>query len=625
MKHRLVITLIIVFSCVFIAFETYASEGILPSGIKDSEIGHVIDKYIEEHRDTTAALSVAVFRGDETLYKRIYGYSNIEKSLVADDETVYEWGSVGKLLVWVSLMQLWEEGKVSFDEDIRQYLPEDFFTKLKYEEAITVINLMNHNAGFEDTIFQMCAVDENGILPLAEGLKATEPNQIYKPGSVVSYSNWSNALGGYIVEQISGQAFYEYVQDHIFKPLEMNNTGLESSYSDNPLIKSKLLEAEGYSSELLPMEDGLFYINLYPAGSVAGTLDDYLKFAKALVPNTNGSSKLFQKEETLVEMLSPTLKYPGTEIDYVNHGFWSFEFNVQVLGHGGNTNMYSSYLLFDPISKIGLIIMTNQGSELIYNYGLPPLIFGKTGQMASTEERSDISEIEGLYYSARTIRNGIAKLYTVIGIQPYTDDGNGNLSSNFFGLAGVKARQIAPDTFVMSQQIGNLELDTIARYSSINGISKFSSPFGEVVEADGDIWALTIAMILLIVALLWSLIVILVSMVRFIIQKIRKRESIYDSFKKYEIILCLAILFLPVNIISVANKMTSMEALHSSLTINIIISIILAAIPIVFAILAIKHLPRLTIKKPQKVSYIITMSMGFVMTFSILVLEMYKL
>ena len=98
-------------------------------------------------------------------------------------------------------------------------------------------------------------------------------------------------------------------------------------------------------------------MNLYPAGSAAGTLDDILKFATALLPNSDGSD----------------------------------------------------YLLFDPVSGVGTVIMTNQGSEFIYNYGIPPLIFGPVGAMAHEDGRSNTKEISGLYYAARTTRNGIAK------------------------------------------------------------------------------------------------------------------------------------------------------------------------------------------------------------------------
>lgn len=410
MKYRLISIFLILGICFsIITTGAFAMESALPSGVPDSQIGEIIDTYIEEHKDTTAGVSIAVFRGQETLYKTGYGYANIENQLAVNDETVYEWGSVSKLLVWVSTMQLWEQGKIDLDEDIKEYLPEGFLTKLKYDEPITMKNLMNHNAGWEEVIFQMCAVDADSILPLEEALKTIEPRQVNEPGKVCAYSNWGVALAGYIVERISGQPFYQYVQDNIFKPLKMEHTSLSPLNIDNPWVKSKFLESEGYTSDLSPIGDGLFYLNIYPAGSTMGTLDDFLTFAKALIPDSVGSGQLFKKSETLTEMFSPTLSFPGTDIDYNNHGFWS---HAQALGHGGNTNMYSAYLLIDPISGVGLVLMANQAGETTYTYGLPPKVFGQLGQMASKDSRENVAGPAGFYYSGRTIKEGLGKMYT---------------------------------------------------------------------------------------------------------------------------------------------------------------------------------------------------------------------
>ena len=113
MKSQLILFLLVITICFSILPTTALATGqTLPSGIPDPLIGEIIDAYIEEHKNTTAAVSIAVFRWQETLYERGYGYANIENQIAVDNETVYEWGSVSKLLVWVSVMQLWEQGKI---------------------------------------------------------------------------------------------------------------------------------------------------------------------------------------------------------------------------------------------------------------------------------------------------------------------------------------------------------------------------------------------------------------------------------------------------------------------------------------------------------------------------------
>lgn len=626
MKNRLILILLVVTICFTVLPTTaLAARQALPSGLPNHEIESIIDTYLETNKDTTAAVSIAVFRGQETLYKRGYGYANIENQIAVDDETVYEWGSVSKILVWVSVMQLWEQGKIVLEEDIREYLPKGYLTKLRYDKPITMLNLMNHNAGWEDTVFQMNAVDASSILSLEDALKVTEPHQVYEPDAAVAYSNWGVSLAGYIVERISGQKFFEYVQDNIFMPLGMEHSSMSPIYSDNQWVQSKLMENEGYTTDLKPLGDGLMFLNLYPSGSAAGTLEDFITFAKALVPNSQGSKHLFEKSETHTEMYSPTLSYPGTDIDHVNHGFWSHEFNVQTLGHGGNTMMYSSYLMIDPISGVGLVVMTNQNNDMVHNHGLPPLIFGKLGKMAAKDERTSPYDIEGLYYSARTIREGIGKMYTVLGLRQYTANSNGGFYASLFGMLEIKGEQIAPNTFFVTQKAGSMEMNSLDRYSYSNGTRKLSAAYGDALEADASIKILIVAIALYAIAMLWSLITLLSNFVKFIIRKVKKRERTNDTLKKYQLILCLAITLPIIVIVFVAGKMFGLEATLNELIPYVVVSIVLGLLPFAYTILLIKKWRKLTCSKKQKVSYIITMLMGFVMSFVIYALDLYKL
>ena len=314
--------------------------------------------------------------------------------------------------------------------------------------------------------------------------------------------------------------------------------------------------------------------------------------------------------------------------------FRSHEYSVQALGHGGNTDMYSTYLVFDPISGVGTVIMTNQGSEFTYNYGIPPMIFGQIGEMAAEEggsstkndtrsTTSSTSEIQGLYYNARTVLNGIGKMYTVLNIQPYFATDDGNLDSSIPGMQKRNSEQIAPDTFVATMESGPFVMNTIERYSNINGTKRLSSPYGQSINADGEIWTLAISTILIVIAVVWSVLVLLGSFIGFIFKKARRKASPHDVFKKYEIILSLAILLLVVNIADIANKMMAVSS-RSSLVVNIVVSIILALLPVGYGVQLIRKWPKLVSGKLQKVSYIITMGMGLVITLIVIVLEMYR-
>jgi CubicO group peptidase (beta-lactamase class C family) len=152
---------------------------------------------------------------------------------------VFDWGSCTKVITWVSVMQLVEQGKLDPNADIRTCLPEGFLTRLKYDEPITMLNLMNHDAGFQDMSADLFTEDKSKIPTLAEALKKNQPPQIRKPGEVVAYSNFGAALAGYIVECVSGQDYGDYVISNIFSPLGMVHTSIKDDHSDNQWVENQ--------------------------------------------------------------------------------------------------------------------------------------------------------------------------------------------------------------------------------------------------------------------------------------------------------------------------------------------------------------------------------------------------
>ena len=212
-----------------------------------------------------------MLKDNQVVLSKGYGYADIEKKIEVNPEnTVFEWGSVSKLFVWTSVMQLVEQGKLDLKEDIRTYLPEGFLTKLKYDEPITLLNLMHHNAGFEEYVFDLGYGEPDKVKSLEEGLKMSEPRQVYKPGEVVAYSNFGTALAGFIVEQVTGQEFYQYMQENIFAKIGNKDTSIHPTWSDKPeLIENK---AAGYRLVGSSQFEELiwFYVSMYPAGSANG-------------------------------------------------------------------------------------------------------------------------------------------------------------------------------------------------------------------------------------------------------------------------------------------------------------------------------------------------------------------
>ena len=428
-----------------------AAGHITPSGVSYKNIGTEIESLAKENEGNYASFGTAVFSGDEVLYSKHFGYVDRKNGIIADESAVYEWGSISKMLVWVSVMQLYEQDKLDLNTDIQTYLPEGFFKKLKYDEPITMLNLMNHNAGWQETSTTIEVDDEEDIISLEEALKKTEPAQVFKPGEITAYSNWGAALAGYIVECISGMDYAEYLHKNVLEPLGMEHTSVSADYRDNKWVRDQREKTRSYLIMNFPemgivkdedLGTAMSFILLYPSGSVTGTLADMTKFAQAFISD---ECHLFEKQETLDLMLSASDFYGDTDIPRNCHGLWCTEYAVTTMGHGGNTNAGSANLVFDKKSKTGIVVLTNQQNEGVFCYKLPTLIFGSfednpISKNGNITERNDIS---GAYTETRSFFTGPLKIGSILSYQPLEASENPDVYTS----SGVTAMERFSDNF----------------------------------------------------------------------------------------------------------------------------------------------------------------------------------
>ena len=374
----------------------------LPSGIERDQIGQKIQDYVKEHEKTTAGMETAIFDKNGTIYQGNFEYMDKEKGIKADDDSVFEWGSVTKLTVWVSVMQLWEQGKINLEEDIRTYLPEGFLKNLRYEKPITMLDLMNHQAGFDEVT--MYLQDDKSI---EEILQEQQPIQSFEPGTVTAYSNYGAGLAALIVERISGQTFADYAHKHIFQPLGMDKTAILPDLSDNSYVQKKRQETKGYDTKGNLLSKDHFITSIYPTGAATGTFKDLEKFAQALLARKT----LFDRPETWNTLYTVSSTYPDTDIIRNAHGFWANEYGTTVLGHGGNTAGATSRIMLDLKHGIGYVVMTNQGAEQNYNFQMPELVFGPR-KTASKETQEQFSP--GYYRTLRNFNQGPLAIFKMI-------------------------------------------------------------------------------------------------------------------------------------------------------------------------------------------------------------------
>lgn len=398
------------------AFAESPENAVLPSGKSVESVRRELADIAAELGGYTrfASAAVGIFQGDKILLSEHYGKSDLANNIPADENSVYEWGSISKTLIWVSAMQLWEQGLLDLERDVREYLPEGFFQHLSYDEPITMMNLMNHNAGWQETTRPIWKTDESEILSLREELQAIEPAQVFRPGEVSAYSNYGAAVAGYVIECVSGVDYCEYVHKNIFEPLGMAHTALNPAHSDNEWVYNQRSKMKIYKFGITNVTDlgnCLKYIPAYPAGAATGTLADLITYAQALV---NDEAPLFQSPETQALMFEGTDFYGGSDIPKCAHGFWCTEYAVRTYGHSGATLAGQANMLIDLDSKTGLVVMVNEQDGNEFLALTPELVFGMMHPDKYVSGTVEDASFSGYYIVSRSTYRGMLKL------MPYT-------------------------------------------------------------------------------------------------------------------------------------------------------------------------------------------------------------
>jgi CubicO group peptidase (beta-lactamase class C family) len=592
------IIIMVLFALIFLmGIPVFAAD--LPSAIPEKQqLEQTINAYVEKHKDTTAAMSIAVFTKDSVLLEKFYGYANIEDNVPNNADTVIEWGSITKLLTWISVMQLAEEGKIDLNEDIRTYLPKSFLKKLKYDDPITMFHLMNHTAGWQEVQIGMVVPEGGEIKELGDALKALEPVQVFRPGEYTAYSNYGVALAGYIVEQLAGKPFYEYVHENIFTPLEMKHTALKPDFSDNPWVKERCRQLVRYTTDLQNLGTQPFCTPLYTCGQATGTIADLRKFAMALLPDGNGGSQWFKKAETLTKMFAPTSYYSDGKTAIFCHGFEALAgCQGNVIGHSGNTPSCSSMLAIDPDTGVGTVIMTNQQNEGIYNYRLLYEIFG-TKDLSGSYNLTD-EDISGVYIPSRNIFKGILKISGIFNIVPVISNDDGTLNNP---MGGLTFEYVAPGVYKGS--MGDMIVPAYAKFNQAGQVEKLSGAFMDLIPTSlGLIIFDIITLLFFVITGLYGLLILIVMLAR----KLLKKQQPMGGLRAAVCVTTLASLMNFIFLLFLA-----------AVTVQGILFMLFALIPVVYTIMMALEMKKLELFKQQKRQLIMTSVMGLITTFNIL-------
>ncbi len=292
---------------------------------------------------------VVVVRGNQVVLEKGYGFSDVAKRApVLPESTMFRPGSVSKLFTWTAVMQQVEAGKIDLDKDVNAYL--DFKIPPYQGKPVTMRNIMTHTAGFEESIRYLISNDPKAVMTLKKQMPLALPERVFAPGTTPAYSNYATALAGYIVERVSGEPFDNYIENHIFKPLNMTHSSFRQ-----PLPAALVpYMSKGYpdvTQKPRPFE----MVIPAPAGSLSASGADMGKF---MIAQLNDGAGLTSPATT---KQMHDFKAPGVgPLNSMALGFYEQWVNGQrAIAHGGDTVWFHSYLWLFPDADTGIYISMN--------------------------------------------------------------------------------------------------------------------------------------------------------------------------------------------------------------------------------------------------------------------------
>ncbi|MEJ2711411.1 MAG: serine hydrolase [Anaerolineales bacterium] len=313
---------------------------------------------------------MVIVQGNEILFAKGYGFADAARKTPLDPQsTIVRSGSIAKTLTALAVLQLADQGKIDLDADVNNYLTA-FKVPDTFPEPVTARQLINMTAGFDTRAIGIRARSREAVKPLGDYLAEHMPPRVLPPGRYRRYNDHELVLAGYLVEVVSGMPYERYVRQHIFEPLEMNDSSV--------LLPDAQLEraARGYpvgggTGDVYPFS--YYYLNTAPGAGFNTTARDLANHLMAILQSgaytqSDGSQVRLLSPESARKMLESAFSYdprlPGSANSF-DERFFKGQRYLRKLG--GAPGMQNDIVLM-PERELGFYLFTNTDGTGLRNH-----------------------------------------------------------------------------------------------------------------------------------------------------------------------------------------------------------------------------------------------------------------
>jgi len=292
--------------------------------------------------------SVAVVKDGQIVYLKAYGDAKLEPKTPAASAMRYSIGSISKQFTAASILLLQERGKLSLDDKVSKFIPD-----LTRADEVTIRQLLSHTSGYQD-YWPQDYVMPNMLKPVTTKAIldqwARKPLD-FDPGAKWQYSNTNYVIAGMIVEKASGQPLFEFLQQNIFRPLQMK------SVADIDRARLGDTDPVGYLRYALgPLRpapatgDGW----LFAAGELAMTAEDLAKWDISMMNWALLKPASYKQLETEVELNNGLGTHYGLGVDV------RMQNGHRAVSHGGEVSGFTAENTVFPDDRAAIVVLTNQ-------------------------------------------------------------------------------------------------------------------------------------------------------------------------------------------------------------------------------------------------------------------------
>ncbi|HKX28356.1 MAG TPA: serine hydrolase domain-containing protein [Blastocatellia bacterium] len=295
--------------------------------------------------------TVLLARQGQPIFKKAYGTANRDFNVPNRIDTKFNLGSMNKMFTSVAIAQLVERGKLSFEDRLSKFVPD--FPSKEEAEKIQIRHLLTHTSGLGSYFNKKFDESSRALFRTVDDMmKLTEGDKLaFEPGTRWQYSNTGMLVLGKVIEKASGQDYFDYIRENIYKPAGMINSDCYQLDEVNPNLAVGYEKT--YTEKGTVVKNNIFrhVIRGGPAGGGYSTVEDLLKFDLAL-----RSGKLVGAEYVkLLLSAKPELNSP----DY-GYGF-GINREKHIVGHsGGFPGIHSNLDLFLD-NGYTAVMMSNYG------------------------------------------------------------------------------------------------------------------------------------------------------------------------------------------------------------------------------------------------------------------------